>query len=214
MILESFGILHFWSFLGAGILLNLTPGTDTMYILGRSMAQGTRAGVFSVLGISTGTLIHTLAAASGLSLVLASSATAFMFVKYCGALYLVYMGIRMFFSAEKTKPRQGGKEISLRSQSIYLSGILTNVLNPKVALFFLAFLPQFIDPAYPHSMLPFILLGSTFVVTGTCWCLLLVVCSAKFAGLLQKPGRAGTLFARLSGLVFVGLGVKLALMEQ
>ncbi len=212
--MESFGILHFWSFLVAGILLNLTPGTDTMYILGRSIAHGTRAGVLSVLGISTGTLIHTLAAASGLSLVLASSATAFMLVKYCGALYLLYMGIRMLFSAGQTKLRRDGKEISLSSKSIYLAGIVSNVLNPKVALFFLAFLPQFIDPAYPYAMLSFILLGSTFVVTGTCWCLLLAVYSAKISRLLQKSGRGGTLFPRLSGLVFVGLGVKLALIER
>ncbi len=212
--MESFGIIHFWSFLAAGILLNLTPGTDTMYILGRSMAHGTRAGVLSVLGISSGSMIHTLAAASGLSLVLASSANAFMFVKYCGALYLVYLGIRMFFSAEKTRTRQGENELSFNSTSIYLSGILTNVLNPKVALFFLAFLPQFIDSAYPYTMLSFILLGATFVITGTCWCLLLAVYAAKFSELLQKSGHGGTLFTKLSGLVFVGLGVKLALMER
>ena len=211
--MDSFGIIHFWSFLSAGILLNLTPGTDTMYILGRSMALGTRAGVLSALGISTGAMIHTLAAASGLSLVLASSAAAFSMVKYCGALYLVYLGIRMFFSPA-AGPQHGRGDGACNSRHVYLSGIITNVLNPKVALFFLAFLPQFIDPGYPYTMLSFLLLGSTFIVTGTCWCVLLAVYSARFSGLLQKNGRGGILFARLSGLVFVGLGVKLALMER
>jgi threonine/homoserine/homoserine lactone efflux protein len=212
--MESFGIINFWPFLFAGIMLNLTPGTDTMYILGKSMAHGTRAGVFSALGISTGSLIHTLAAASGLSLVLATSATAFSLVKFCGAFYLIYLGVRAFFPAKGSRALREQSDGLLNCRQVYLSGIMINVLNPKVALFFLAFLPQFIDPAYPNTMLSFILLGSTFIITGTCWCLLLAVYSAKFSSLLQERSQAGNLMGKITGFLFIGLGVKLAFMER
>jgi threonine/homoserine/homoserine lactone efflux protein len=212
--MESVGIINFRAFLAAGILLNLTPGTDTMYILARSMARGTRAGVFSVLGISTGSLIHTLAAACGLSMLLATSAAAFSILKYCGAVYLIYLGIRALLWPMKTMPGSEREDTETDYRRIYLSGILTNVLNPKVALFFLAFLPQFIDQAYPHTMLSFILLGSTFIMTGTCWCLLLAVYSVKFFRLLQERSNAGNLLGRVSGIVFIGMGIKLAVLQR
>ncbi len=212
--MESVGIINFWPFLFAGIMLNLTPGTDTIYILGRSMAYGRRAGVLSALGISTGSMIHTLAAASGLSLVLATSATAFSLVKYCGAMYLIYLGVRAFFPEKRTRSKDEQGNTSISCRQLYGSGIVTNVLNPKVALFFLAFLPQFIDPAYPHAILSFILLGSTFIISGTCWCLLLAVYSAKFSSLLQERSQATNLMGKLTGFLFIGLGVKLALMER
>jgi threonine/homoserine/homoserine lactone efflux protein len=179
------------------------------------MAHGTRAGVVSVLGIATGSLVHTLAAASGLSLVLASSAAAFALVKYCGALYLVYLGVRMLAGSRpaglcSNAPSTDG----LRYGRIYLSGIMTNVLNPKVAVFFLAFLPQFIAPGTTRPMLSFLLLGCTFVVTGTVWCLLLAVCSAKISSLLSGGSRPANLVQGLSGLLFFGLGARLALLEQ
>lgn len=212
--MESVGIINFWGFLAAGILLNLTPGPDTMYILARSMAQGTRAGVLSALGISTGSLVHTLAAACGLSVVLATSAAAFSLVKYCGAIYLIYLGIRALLSTRETRSATERKGTETGYRRMYFSGIITNLLNPKVALFFLAFLPQFIDPTYPHTMLSFILLGSTFIMTGTCWCLLLAVYSAKFSRLLQERRNAGNLLGRVSGVVFIGMGVKLAVLER
>ena len=212
--MESGGIIKYWPFLFAAVLLNLTPGTDTMYILGRSMAHGTRAGVLSALGISTGSLVHTLAAASGLSLLLATSATAFSLVKFCGAFYLIYLGVRAFSPVKGSRPKGEQIERLINYRQVYVSGIVTNVLNPKVALFFLAFLPQFIDPAYPYTMLSFILLGSTFIITGTCWCLLLAVYSAKFSSLLQERSQATNLMGKLTGLLFIGLGVKLAFMER
>ncbi len=212
--MESFGILHFWTFIAAAVMLNLTPGTDTFYILGRSMGHGSKAGIYSALGISTGCLFHTLAAASGLSLLLASSATAFNLVKYCGALYLIYLGIRSLMHREPTGSQTRQHHAGTDYKQMYLSGIVTNILNPKVALFFLAFLPQFIDPAYPHTMLSFILLGSAFVFTGTCWCLLLAVYAAKFSRVLQERRKTGNFLARLTGCLFIGLGVKLAFMKQ
>jgi threonine/homoserine/homoserine lactone efflux protein len=211
---EAYGIINFPVFLAAGILLNLTPGTDTLYILGRSMAHGTRAGILSALGISTGSMIHTAAAATGLSFILSTSATAFAVVKYCGAVYLVYLGVRIFLPTRKSGRTTGDEKTAVCYRKFYVSGIITNVLNPKVALFFLAFLPQFIDPAYPHPVVSFLLLGGTFIVTGTCWCLLLAVFSARFSLLLQRSSRAGLVVEKLTGILFVGLGVKLALLER
>jgi threonine/homoserine/homoserine lactone efflux protein len=176
-----FGITNFAAFLIAGILLNITPGSDTMYILGRSISQGKKAGIVSVLGISTGSLIHTLFAGLGLSVVIAQSPLAFNIVKYLGAIYLFYLGARMLINTTKNDFNIQQLEEQLDLKKIYYSGILTNVLNPKVALFFLAFLPQFVSSQYIGNPLPFFLLGLTFVVTGTIWCLILVL----FASLLQ-----------------------------
>jgi threonine/homoserine/homoserine lactone efflux protein len=136
-----FGIHDFGAFLAAGILLNLTPGPDTFYILGRSIAQGRRAGIASVLGISSGALIHTLAAALGLSVLLTASASAFLAVKLAGAAYLVYLGAKMFFGRKSATTLPTGFSSS-SFFTVYRQGLLTNVLNPKVALFFLAFMPQ------------------------------------------------------------------------
>src|SRR5216110_3051933 len=141
-----FGIHNFGLFLIAGILLNLTPGPDTVYILGRSVAQGREAGVASALGICVGSIFHTCAAALGLSAILATSALAFGAIKMLGGAYLVFLGIKILLDRRKHLSLPS----NFRRQSIaaaFRQGVLTNILNPKVALFFLAFLPQFIDPA-------------------------------------------------------------------
>jgi len=136
-------------FVISGLLLNITPGQDTLYIVGRSVAQGKRAGLLSVAGIVSGTVVHTFAAAFGLSAILAASATAFVVVKLAGALYLIYLGITMAFRrTEETRPAEFARE---SDWAIYRAGLLTNVLNPKVALFFMAFL----------------LLGAIFIFNGT-----------------------------------------------
>ena len=142
-----FGITNFTAFLLAGILLNLTPGTDTIYILSRSISQGKKAGLLSALGISAGCLVHTLFAAFGLSIVLSQSAAAFDTVKYMGALYLIYLGLKTIFTRRPHGFDLDAIQTRDSDSRIFLSGMLTNVLNPKVALFFLAFVPQFIDPA-------------------------------------------------------------------
>lgn len=209
-----FGIVNFEAFLLAGILLNLTPGSDTMYILGRSMSQGKKAGLLSALGISTGALVHTIFAALGLSIILAQSATAFNLVKYLGALYLIYLGIRMILSKPKPdfNPNEGLEKIDPRK--IYFSGIVTNILNPKVALFFLAFLPQFIDPNYTNSTLSFLILGLTFVTTGTIWCLLLALFSSRLSEKIKQNYKIKIWLDKITGSVFILLGVKLALMKK
>src|SRR5215471_4800731 len=126
------GIHDYWLFVASGVLLNLTPGQDTFYILGRSIAEGTRSGVASALGITVGSLFHTAMAALGLSAVLATSASAFTVVKFCGAAYLIYLGLRMIVAKKAIAPREPGASGAFNS---FRDGILTNVLNPKVALF-------------------------------------------------------------------------------
>ncbi|HLW34678.1 MAG TPA: LysE family translocator [Chthoniobacterales bacterium] len=204
-----FGIHDFGLFLAAGILLNLTPGPDTLYILGRSIAQGREAGVASAVGISIGSIFHTCAAALGLSAILATSAVAFGTIKLIGAAYLIFLGTKMILNRRK--------QLSLPSNfrrrtriAAFRQGILTNILNPKVALFFLAFLPQFIDPASNAKVPAFILLGLTFVTTGTIWCLVLAWFASVFSERVRKNETISQWLNRTAGALFVFLGLRLA----
>jgi RhtB (resistance to homoserine/threonine) family protein len=209
-----FGIINFETFLIAGLILNLTPGADTMYILGRSIAQGKKAGILSALGISTGAIFHIIFATLGLSIILAKSAMAFEIVKYFGAAYLIFLGLQAIF-----KKRDGKFELNNESEianynKIYFSGILTNILNPKVALFFLAFLPQFIDPNYAQSSLSFLILGITFLITGTIWCLILALFASKLSDRIRKNYKIKIWLDKITGGIFIALGVKLALTKK
>ncbi|MEN3368794.1 MAG: hypothetical protein V7609_937 [Verrucomicrobiota bacterium] len=204
-----FGIHGFALFLTAGILLNLTPGPDTVYILGRSIAQGRRAGVASALGICVGSVFHTCAAALGLSAFLATSAWAFTAVKLAGAAYLIFLGVRALFQRDYDMQvpahfKRGNPGAAFRQ------GVLTNILNPKVALFFLAFLPQFIDAETPSKTIAFLILGLTFVTTGTIWCLLLAWFAATFSTRLRGNATIAALLNRAVGSLFIFLGVRLA----
>src|SRR5512138_1959315 len=164
----SSDIHDYWLFVLTGVLLNLTPGQDTLFILGRSLTGGLRCGVASALGIGVGSIVHTLAAAAGLSAVLAASPAAFFIVRIAGALYLVYLGAKLVFSKTPTADQHVmPTEAEQGGWSAFRQGILTNVLNPKVALFFLALLPQFIEPGSTAKALAFLILGITFVTTGT-----------------------------------------------
>ena len=203
------GTQHYWLFLLSGVLLNLTPGQDTLYIIGRSIAQGQRAGLLSALGISCGSVVHTLAAAFGLSAILATSAVAFSVIKFAGAAYLVYLGVKMWLERPKAQENPAAPKPA-GSRGIFSAAVLTNVLNPKVALFYLAFLPQFVDPAANSKLLAFLFLGATFITTGTIWCLILALAAAKVASLIQARKSAGNAARRAVGTLFFGLGVKLA----
>ena len=204
-----FGIHDFGLFLTAGVLLNLTPGPDTVYILGRSIAQGREAGVASALGISLGSIFHTCAAALGLSAILATSALAFGTIKLLGGGYLIFLGIKMIFDRRKqlSLPSNFRRRTSAAA---FRQGILTNMLNPKVALFFLAFLPQFIDPASNMKIAAFITLGLTFVTTGTIWCLILAWFASAFSERLRKNETISQWLNRTAGALFVFLGLRLA----
>ena len=208
-----FGIENYLGFVLAGIMLNLTPGTDTMYILTRSIAQGRRAGIYSVLGITSGTVVHTLFASFGLSIILAKSATAFIVVKYLGVAYLVFLGVKMIIN-KNILDNDIHKSKKQDMWIIYRQAVLTNVLNPKVALFFLAFLPQFINPANADGPLPFILLGITFMTTGTIWCFFLAFASSQITRTLRNNERIGKLMQKISGMIFIALGLKLLTSRQ
>lgn len=202
-----FGIVHYEAFLMTAIMLNLIPGSDTMYIITRSISQGKQAGILSVLGILTGSLIHTLLAAFGLSLLLAQSIVLFNIVKILGVAYLVYLGIRMLMTKESLAFDAADSK-KLKGEKVYLQAILTSVTNPKVALFFIAFLPQFVS-ATEAGPLPFLILGLTFTVTGGIWCSLLALFASFATQKLRSNQKFSVILNKLTGIVFIGMGLNL-----
>lgn len=209
-----FGIHELWLFVISGLLLNITPGPDTAYIVGRSVQMGWRGGAAAAFGISAGCLVHVFAAAVGLSALLAASSYAFTAVKWIGAAYLLYTGIQML-RARKTvavTDDAGGKPM-LSLRQVFWQGALTNALNPKVALFFLAFLPQFVDVDAPSKALAFIVLGLIFIGTGTAWCLGVAVFAAKAASRVRQSGQALVWINRVLGGLFIYLGIRVAMLE-
>ncbi|HSO19567.1 MAG TPA: LysE family translocator [Desulfosarcina sp.] len=205
-----FGIHDLPLFVMSCVLLNVTPGQDTMYIIGRSVAQGRRAGLLSAMGIMTGVLVHTLLAALGLSMILATSSLAFAAVKYAGAVYLVWIGIGFLIRRSDHTSPPHAPEGAFDAWKIFRQGVLTNVLNPKVALFFLSFLPQFVSPQADPVFLPFMALGLVFFTTGSIWCLLLASGASWLSTRIGSRGSAGRLLQRLTGALFIGLGIRLA----
>jgi len=208
-----FGIHDYGLFVASAILLNIAPGQDTLYILGRSIGQGRRIGVYSALGVSAGTLVHTVAAALGLSAILAASATAFLVVKLAGAAYLVWLGMRALMAPALVMPVPAGS-VGAGAAKAFRQGLLTNVLNPKVALFFLAFLPQFVASDSTAKTSAFLMLGLTFVTTGTIWVLILATAAAQVRGLLTDRPRVQVWISRIMGTLFVFLGLRLAVSER
>ena len=208
------GIHHYWLFIATAILLIITPGQDTFFILGRSLSGGRPAGIAAALGISTGTVVHTFAAALGLSALLATSPYAFMAVKFAGAAYLVFIGVRALLSRSNGLPGDEATKVAEGRRSAFRQGVLTNLLNPKVALFFLALMPQFIDAGSTQKVGAFLVLGLTFVTLGTVWVLMLAAAAARLRGaFLRRPSMANVL-NKIAGTVFIALGLKLATARQ
>ena len=164
------GINDFWLFIISGIMLNIIPGPDSLYIIGRSASQGFKAGSIAAFGIGSGTFIHILAAAFGLSAILTASSMAFSIVKYIGAIYLIYMAYTMIMNKGDNDGDDPYSSNTRSFKKIFYQGFLTNVLNPKVALFFLAFVPQFIDAEASNKVLSFIVLGLIFNFNTMLWC--------------------------------------------
>ncbi|WP_323918492.1 LysE family translocator [Aeromonas caviae] len=206
------GIHDLALFIVSGLLLNMMPGPDSLLIMLRSGSQGWRAGSMAALGIGTGTMVHVLAAALGLSALLSASAELFAVIKLMGALYLVYLGVSMLWQRSGTSTSVDGAVAlpALSYERIFRQGLLTNVLNPKVALFFLAFVPQFIAPDAPQKALAFIVLGCIFNLNGMIWCHLLAFSTAFASRKVRLPTRVATWLNRVMGGLFVGLGIKLA----
>lgn len=203
-----FGIVNYGVFIISAIMLNLTPGADTMYILGNSISNGKKVGIMSALGINTGCIIHTVMAALGLSAILTKSAYAFKIIKYLGASYLIYLGIRSLISkSSMLVKKDDNKKNSIKK--IYFQGVITNVLNPKVALFFLAFLPQFINPNNTYGAIPFLLLGFTFVITATTWSIILAVFSSYIIENISKKFGLANSLNKITGIIFIVLGLNL-----
>ncbi|MEW6673867.1 MAG: LysE family translocator [Thermodesulfobacteriota bacterium] len=209
-----FGIQNFSLFLISCILLNLTPGQDTFYIVGQSVAQGRKTGIVSAVGIMSGVLVHTLLAALGLSVILAASSLAFSLVKYIGAGYLIWIGIAFIRNKEHHAHSGGHENIQLKLWKTYRQGMLTNLLNPKVALFFLSFLPQFVSPQAEFIFGSFMALGMIFFTTGSIWCMVLVYGSSWLTEKFRASTKMGGLLKRLTGALFVGLGIKLLFSKQ
>jgi threonine/homoserine/homoserine lactone efflux protein len=245
-----FGIHDLTLFIVSGLLLNIMPGPDSLLIMARSATQGWRAGVAAALGIGAGTMVHVLAAAVGLSALLATSAVAFNVVKWVGAAYIVWCGIGMLRAKIKPtadagvgeecsptcehryagkeqcslKPRLrpggsdpsstplGAKPASMRK--IFAQGFLTNVLNPKVALFFLAFVPQFIDAGAPDKPLAFLILGCIFNFNGMLWCNGLALFTAFASARLKVKPMVALWLNRITGSLFLVLGARLALADR
>ncbi len=189
-------------FIAAGLLLNITPGADTLYIVGRASTQGLRAGLVAALGIGAGCLVHILATAVGLAALLATSAQAFMWVKLLGAAYLAYLGLTLLIT-KANQPTSQTQPTSASLNKVFWGGFLTNVLNPKVALFFLAFLPQFIEPHAPSKSLSLVFLGVLFDINGTLWNLFIAWVSATAATQLKLAASISTWLKRMCGLLFL-----------
>lgn len=201
-------IVNYWGFLTACILLNLTPGSDTIYIITRTIAEGQKSGIVSALGIQTGMLFHVLAVSLGLAGVVAHSPTLFAILKYAGAAYLLYLGIKMWREPLAIDKPDLDK---LPLGKIYRQGVITNVLNPKVVLFFLALLPQFVTSNLENTFLPFLLLGLTLLGTSTIWCIVLVTAASPLGNLLRNNQTIGNWLNKICGTIFIGLAAKIGL---
>src|SRR4026209_2805413 len=203
----------FLFFAFASLMLNITPGNDMLYVATRSTSQGVKAGVVSALGIAGGCIVHLIAAGIGLSAIIANSAIAFNIIKYVGAAYLIYLGVKAFLSKQNNFTID--KKIEQKSLSkIFWQGVFTNVLNPKVALFFLAFLPQFIHPGKGNTALQILLLGLWFNFSGTIVNIIVAMLFGKLGNWLADKQAFIKWQNKITGLLLVGLGIKVALSSR
>jgi threonine/homoserine/homoserine lactone efflux protein len=195
-------------FAAASLALFVVPGPSVLYIVTRSVAQGRTAGLVSMLGVHTGSVVHVAAAALGVSAVLASSATAFTAVKYLGAAYLVWLGVQKLRSRPAETESVTAPQVS--RWRLYTQGVVVNVLNPKTAIFFLAFLPQFVHPQHGPVAAQVLVLGACFIALGMLSDSSYAVLAGTLAGRLRRSTRSRRRMDRASGVVFLGLGATAA----
>ncbi len=208
-----FHIQNLYLFFIASLLLNLTPGNDMIYVASRSISQGTKAGIISAAGVFIGCFVHILAAVFGLSIIIMKSAFLFELIKYLGAGYLVYLGIKAFITKSNFD-----KEITplpnVDKWRLLKQGIITNALNPKVALFFLSFLPQFIRIDAPLYKIQLFSLGLWFDLQGT-FVLIVVACVlGKASNFIKNNQRFWRIQQKITGVILIGLGIKVALSSK
>jgi len=203
-----FNIQGFYLFLSVSILVNLSPGPDMLYVAARSLSQGTRAGILSALGIFSGCLFHISAAIFGLSKIIQESIVLFSIIKYAGAVYLIYLGLKSLFN-KKNAVGKIKKLTAISYRKIFFQGVLTNILNPKVAIFFISFLPQFIDPksAYLKEQIGF--LGLWFAVQGTFILIIVASLTGAFRDMLQQNKNFWNWQEKITGMILIGLGLKI-----
>ncbi|MGR7812914.1 LysE family translocator [Lacinutrix undariae] len=203
------GIENFITFMLTALIFVMTPGIDTVFVLNKSIGQGVKSGVYASLGVNTGVLVHTFFAALGLTVLLSRSALAFTVIKYVGFVYLVYLGISKLKNSKTVIGINTKNVPQKKGQNDFWSGFLTNTLNPKVALFFLAFFPQFISPAQLENPVPFVILGFTFAIIGTVWYLGLSFFASTFTHKIKHNPNFSIWLNRISGLVFILMGIKI-----
>jgi RhtB (resistance to homoserine/threonine) family protein len=208
------GLENFLTFVITALIFIMTPGIDTVFILNKSIGEGKKAGIYSTLGINTGILVHTLFAALGLSLIIAKSAIAFAVIKYLGAAYLIYLGISKLVSKATIVEAGDKQKVPHSNWQNFIAGLITNVLNPKVALFFLAFFPQFINPKAIDNPVPFFILGVTYAFMGVIWLAMLTVFASTFSKKLMRNPKASNWLNKGSGIVFILMGLKIALSKK
>jgi threonine/homoserine/homoserine lactone efflux protein len=196
-------------FMTATLALNLTPGPDMLYVIARSTGEGIRAGVVSAFGIASGGLVHMSAVAFGLASLLQTVPMAYDVIRYAGAAYLIYLGTRIVLGRPSGADDARVERASLGR--IYRQGVVTNVLNPKVALFFAAFLPQFADPARGSVLIQLVVLGLLFNVSGTIVNLLVALAAGRAGEKMRHRMAPTSPWRKMTGVVFVGLGLRLAL---
>ena len=200
-------------FLTASVILAATPGPGMLYVLSRTLAGGKREGILSSLGTFLGGLVHVFAAAAGLSIVLATSAVAFALVKYAGAAYLIYLGIRMIQNAERGLQANDLPMSSRRRGSPFVQGVVTEILNPKTALFFLSFIPQFV-PQQGGQFTAFLVLGLISVTLNTTGDLVAVTLAAPLKQLFTRSRRAQVRQRQASGMAMIALGAYVAVSDS
>ena len=208
------GIENIGSFIISAIIVVTTPGIDTIMVLTRSISKGKIAGLYSALGVSLGLVVHTCAVTFGLSLIIAKSAIAFSVIKYLGAGYLIYIGTKALLAkSEQTEIKP--KEIKIEgSKKMFFTAFISDVLNPKIALFFLAFLPQFIKTSEINNPIPYLLLGSIMFLITLIWCSFLALMGSKVAILFNRNKNAEKWMNKTSGFVFILLGLKVAMTKK
>ena len=211
---DMLGITELWLFILSGLLLNVTPGPDTAYIIGRSIQLGWRGGLAAAIGISCGCLVHVIGAAIGLSALLMTSSAAFTVLKLAGAAYLLFTGVQLLLSRPGPVAEATVRGDAVLLRRVFWQGVLTNALNPKVALFFLAFLPQFVAADSSHKTLAFLTLGLIFIASGTLWCLGVAAFSARAASRIRHSRGVMVWINRVLGGMFVCLGFRVAMLQS
>jgi threonine/homoserine/homoserine lactone efflux protein len=208
-----FNFQNLYLFFITSLLLNLTPGNDMLYMASRSLSQGIKAGIASAIGVFAGCFVHILAAVLGLSIIISRSAYLFQLIKYAGAAYLIYLGIKALLSKQaiETKKEKASKAGYL---GLFKQGALTNALNPKVAIFFLSFLPQFINPSSGVFKLQLFTLGLWFALQGTLVLIIVACILGKTKDFFSRNPKVWVIQEKITGFILIGLGIKIALTSK